>query len=822
MVLSLAAPAKKDALVLGKRKLSYDELLARSWKLAQRLEGSETEQILLFAENSLGWAVAIYAIWAAKKVAVPLDAQSKPEEVAYVIADSKVRVIFCSRETRAALDAALETTEMESSPTILLIDDLLDEEISVNDPGPILGETESAGPLAAIIYTSGTTGDPKGVMLTFANLEANLKAVQKFGYFAPDERVLLLLPLHHVLPLMGCLLAPLATGGTSYLCPSLARQDVLDTLREGKITMLVGVPRFFELLAASISEKIAGSFLARSLFSFAQKQQNAALSARLFKKVHEGFGGHLRYMVCGGAPLAPDVVRLFGTLGFRLCEGYGMTECAPLITFPDPERIKAGYCGKPLEGSRVEIRQGEIVVKGPQVMRGYYGRPQETAEVLKDGWLHTGDLGEFDDDGFLRITGRKKEILVLPNGKNVNPALSEAMLEKHEEIDEAGVFLDGGVLHALVLLNERKVPREERDLESFAFSVAVRDHNQRVAPYRKISRVSVVREPLPRTRLGKLRRHLLEELAASVGRGEPPRPPRDGIESDLARYLAKVGCAKVTVKSRLGADLGLDSMARLELRAFIRSSFSAPIDEVELDDRLTVEELANLIETRKTGHSSISEVDWAKILDEKSRVRLPSTSALHVLLLIVLRILTSVLLRLKVAGSRELPPGPKLFTPNHQSALDGVFLTSSLRLWDARDVYFLAKEKHMRHPLVRFLADRGRIIVLDESAGLQSSLRAVALVLAAGRSVVVFPEGTRSHDGNPGPFRSSYAIVAHHAKVPIVPVAIQGALSVLPRGKTWPRLGRLVRVTFLPSIDATGDPDETNARVREAILEKLA
>lgn len=842
MDLTLAAPSKKDALVLGKRHLSYDELLARAFHLAKKLKTSRGQHVLLFAENSLEWAVAAYATWAAGKVLVPLDAESPAADFRYVLGDSESEWVFCSNKTLPIVDEALGTpstgkngkntdkskTKGVPGPEVFLIDDLLKSEIEIGTPQAIVGQTGPDQSLAAIIYTSGTTGDPKGVMLTFANLFANLTAVRKFGYFAPDERVLLFLPLHHVLPLMGCLLAPLATGGTTYLCPSLAREDVLRVLCEGKITMLVAVPRFYELLSRAISERIKSSFALGLLFSLAERQQSEALSMRLFAKVHAGFGGHVRYMISGGAPLNPEIVRLFGTLGFRLCEGYGMTECAPLISFPDPKNLKAGYCGKPIPGSKVEIRDGEIVVRGPQVMKGYFRRPEETAEILRDGWLHTGDLGEFDENGFLRITGRKKEILVLPSGKNVNPALSEALLEEHEEVEEAGIFLDGDVLHALIFPRPSSVPKDEKDIESFIFSRAVRDHNRKVAPHRKISRVTILDQPLPRTRLNKLKRHKFAELDRNKPTRDPARGPQSPREEALLDYFRRIGCSQVSVTSRLGADLGLDSMARLELREFLRATFSVVVDEFELNDRLRVEELSELLEQRADKlkgtkpEIEASEVDWQKILDEKTSVQLPSTSVLHVAILILLRIFTFFFVHLRVKGSRALPPGPKIFAPNHQSALDGVFLTSALRLWDARDVYFLAKQKHMKHPVVRFLADRGRVIVLDESAGVQASLRAVSLALKAGRSVVVFPEGTRSKSGALGDFKKSYAMVAHHAKAAIVPVALQGTGDVLPPGRLTPRFGKFVRVTFLPSIEATEDASETNELVRAAILEKLS
>jgi len=531
-------------------------------------------------------------------------------------------------------------------------------------------------------------------------------------------------------------------------------------------------------------------------------------------------------MVCGGAALDPQIAELFLTLGFRLVEGYGMTECAPLISFPDPNWIKAGYCGRPVKGTQVEIHEGEIFVKGPQVMLGYFGREEETLDVLKDGWLTTGDLGEFDSDSFLKITGRRKEILVLPSGKNVNPALSEELLlEECNELEEAAVFLDREVLHALVV-PQGGVASEE-DLESYFWTRAAARHNERVAPYRQLSRITVCKEELPRTRLGKLRRHqlphLAERLRAENGAQTLAQEASSEVEERLITYLKRTGTSSVSPRSRLGADLGLDSLGKLELLEFIRKNLGSKLPEDTLTDRLRISELAAAIENGETSSFSNTAVSWSEILSSPSDSPLPNTGWIHRVLLLMFRLLLRSLWSLEVKGRENLPDGPFILAPNHQSAIDGAVLTAALSLKEAQNTFFLGKEAHLSTPMVEALAKRCRIVPVNQRSSVGESLRAVAHVLRLGFKIVVFPEGTRTRTGKLGDFKESYAIVAKEMSISVVPVVIEGAFDILPRARRVPRLFRKVRITFLPPASPPHDSvNALNERVHHVIERTLA
>ena len=283
---------------------------------------------------------------------------------------------------------------------------------------------------ALILYTSGTTGEPKGVMLSFKNLLSNIKAIEKVGVAGKEDRTLALLPFHHSYPLMVTMLVPLYLGATIVFLERLSSEELLKALKEHKITILVGVPRLYQLLHQRIMEGIRSNPLGNLLFAISPFL-NPPLRRLLFKRVHKAFGGRIKYLVSGGAKLPVDIALDLNRLGFTILEGYGLTETSPIVSFNPPQRPKLGSVGLPIEEVYVKIsEEGEVLVRGVNVMQGYYKKPEETKKAFKDGWFMTGDLGYLDQEGYLYITGRKKEILVLSGGKKVNPEELEALIMK--------------------------------------------------------------------------------------------------------------------------------------------------------------------------------------------------------------------------------------------------------------------------------------------------------------------------------------------------------------------------------------------------------
>ncbi len=814
------------ALTWNDEQVSYGELLRRAWSWSRQLTDAG-ERVAILSENRLEWAMAAYAVWAAGKAIVPIDALSSAEEVAYLLDDCTPGLVYCSKTTRPTLERALGMAGHR--PTVLDLEDASSRaasEAAGAPREPILADESS---LAAIVYTSGTTGNPKGVMVTWGNLFANVVAVADAGFFTPQTRVLLLLPLHHVLPLAGALVAPLFAGGVIVFATSLAGEQLVATLRENRVTTIVGVPRFYDLLHRALRERIDANVIARGLFALAGRLGSKAFSRLVFGSVHRKLGGHLRHLISGGAALGDETARTFQVLGFDVCQGYGMTECAPMITFPRLGRIKIGSCGQALTGCEVAIQEGEIVAHGPNVMRGYYGRPDETAAILRDGWLHTGDLGRLDEQGFLYVTGRLKEIVVLPSGKKVNPLTVEAALAAASPaVKEAGVFLDGEVLHALVVPDWNALPIADRhEAEAWLRREVLEPYNATVAPYRRVARVTLANEDLPRTRLAKLRRHLLAGIAeqmadrsASVASGSTTG---DDTLARLTAFLARQCRRPVQADSRIEADLGVDSLGRVELSVFLERAFGVSVSETRLSEFETVSALAGFVSQYQTARDSALDVSWAEILAPKRPPALPGSSLWHRGIILRSRAFVRLYFRARARGMERLPDEPCILAPNHQSFIDGLFVTAFMRPRAVLRTFFYAKEKHVRQWWLRYLAQRNNVVVMKSDEGIRSSLQKLAAALRRGHNVMIFPEGTRSASGTLGDFRETYAILARELRVPVVPVVIDGAHQALPSGRLWPKLLGRISVTYLdPVRPREGEDVQTfNGRVRSLIQERL-
>jgi long-chain acyl-CoA synthetase len=457
--------------------LSHAEALeqVRAVSTALRASGlGRGDRAAILAENRPEWALADYACLAAGIVDVPIYATLMPEQIRYIMADSEVRAAFVSdgeqlakvQQIRGQLEA-LELVVVFDPPPGTLPDgvvswaDFLAKGRAAgagDSPEAFMEEALSARPsdLATILYTSGTTGDPKGVMLTHRNLTSNVLAASRVLVIDERDTTLSFLPLSHVFQRMvdyllfsrGCVIAYARSIET-----------VPDDLKAIRPTIVVSVPRLYEKVYAKVTSATGvkgalvgwargvGEQWARAKLDGREPSAGVRLQYGLakklvFSKIAAGVGGRLRYFVSGGAPLAPDINRFFFASGVMILEGYGLSETSPVTNVNNPadfpNNFRIGTVGKPVAGTEVRIAEdGEILVRGPGVMKGYLNRPEETAEVIDaEGWFHTGDIGEIDDDGFLRITDRKKDIIVTAGGKNVAPQPIENRLKKNRFLDQ--------------------------------------------------------------------------------------------------------------------------------------------------------------------------------------------------------------------------------------------------------------------------------------------------------------------------------------------------------------------------------------------------
>ena len=806
--------SEKPAIYYRDQVISHNELIARAVWLTKHYEATRGERVAILCENRPEWIYTFYSIWFQRAIPVPIDVQSTPDEIAYVLKDSTPTTIFCSAK---AADNAKKAVELAGIPIRLNVLDELDF-ASAKDEGTEFPDAEMED-TAVIIYTSGTTGSPKGVMLSYTNLHANLYAVSELvKIYVPTDRLLVLLPLHHVLPLQGTLVMPLFLTAACVIAASMSGPDILDALNKHHVTMVIGVPRLYGLLRDSIVSKIRQNWFAQALFNFSKWVGNRRFSHFLFGSVQRKFGGAMRYMPCGGAALDPEIVRDFRALGFEILNGYGMSECAPMISFTRPDMPRDGSSGQLLPANEVRIVDGEITVHGDNVMKGYYNRPEETAEVLKDGWLYTGDEGYVDDDNYIFITGRKKEIIVLSNGKNINPdEIEQKLLLISPFISEAAVLPAGDVLEALILPNFKTL-REAGvlNIEETIRNQVLTDYNQKVSSYKRIGKCTLVSEPLPKTRMGKIKHHELPALVASFANGttkeKVPEPDTEEYRV-IKKFLAEFTGQPVHPNDHFELDLNIDSLGKVAFLTFLDGTFDTEVTERMLLDNPTPAKLAEALKAQNSGPLAGKTFEWGTLLKENVNLTLPDSCLSGNGLNFLSRIALHCMFRLHGTGMENIPEGPCIFAPNHQSYLDGPFVTAYLKGRMFRDTFFYAKSDHDKSWGRRFLARHSNIIVMDVNNDLKQSIQKLASVLRQGKKIIVFPEGTRTLDGCLGSFKQMFAILCRELNVPVIPIAIDGAFEALPRTRFFPKFFQKVQVTFLPPI--TAKPDEEYASIVE-------
>ncbi|HWS01382.1 MAG TPA: AMP-binding protein [Prolixibacteraceae bacterium] len=813
------SPGKKS-IISRQGDFTYSQLLQNIRQYAQLFESRGYSKAAIYSENRVEWFFSFYAALQNGCIAVPIDFMASAGDVAYMLDDCKPELIFMSEGMKESYDKVL--TKSEHHPEVIVFEDHppVDDQPESTWIGPEDNETT-----AVIIYTSGTTGSPKGVMLSYTNLLANMKAVIDAKIFHTESQVLVLLPLHHIFPLLGSMMVTFYSGGTTVVSPSMQSADLMKTLADNEVTVFIGVPRLYELIYRGLMAKINKSFLARTFLKLVYLTKNRKLGKILFKKVHIGLGGHLKFMVAGGAALNKEVGTFFYAIGFDILEGFGMTEAAPMITFPRPGRVKIGSTGEPLPNMTVEIRDGEIVAKGPNVMQGYYNRPEETAEVLKDGWLYTGDLGRFDDEGFLYITGRKKEIIVLPNGKNINPVELEQKLEFYSKaIKEAGIFIHKEMLHAVIVPDYKFLADQEiTDLNHYFREEVISPFNAELSSYKRIMQFTLARTDLPRTRLSKLQRFKLEEMIQeSENRKSKNKDPDSPEYLAVKSFIESQSDMDVSPDDHLVFDIAMDSLGKMSLIDYIEKTFGIKIEEEQLLKFPSIAKIAEYIGSNKLFHKEQSE-SWSGNLKEDQDVDLPKYTFLLKLIVSAVRGFFSIFFRIEVKGIENIPEGACFFAPNHQTKLDGFLVLSCLDKKTLKNTYTYAKKDHVKSGIRRFLARRTNVIVMDLSKELKESIHKMAEVVKLGKKILIFPEGTRTKTGKLGDFKKTYAILSTELNIPVVPVAISGAYEAMSSGKKKIKTGSRITVTFLPPAAAGGmTPELLNTTIRNQIQETIA
>lgn len=819
--------SEKIAIIAGNHEVTFADML-RHIDLFAESTPTNGAKTLILSENREGWIYALYAIWAQRGIAVPVDAGSTVSDVAYIMRDCAPSAVWTSREKEAIVRQAI--SEAGAELKVNIIDDMERADVSGRQQAVIEYNGEDT---ALICYTSGTTGSPKGVMLSFINIIANVNAVWKEVHiFDETMRTIVLLPLHHVLPLVGTAVIPFVVGCGVAICPSLAAADIMGTLQRGKIGIMIGVPRLWQTLFRGIKGKVDAKGITRGLYNLCDKLQWRWLSRLVFTSVRKKMGGHIKYCVSGGAALDAETARGLKTLGLDVLEGYGMTETAPIIAFTRPGDIRPGCVGMAMPSVEVKLVDGELLARGRNVMQGYYNRPEETAAIIDaDGFVHTGDLATIDESGHITITGRKKEIIVLSNGKNVNPSEIEEKIEHYDEyVKEAAVTQDGDMLRVIIVPQDLwKRGKTDAEMEEIIKREVLQPYNANVAPYKKLMSLFIFHGELPRTRLDKLQRFKLQDILKGAGSAEQgsgadvaaaavPNEPDSETYRVLKAYIEGEKHVAVRPSDNLETDLAMDSLDKVSLQGFVEQTFGVALTAEELSGHPDVAALADFVDHTKT-HVDVENVDWHALLTRPVEgLRLPHMAATGIIFTRFCRFLYRLMFSAKAYGLENIPAnGPVIFAPNHQSFLDAPLVVTHFPSATLRSTYFYAKKDHVRGAFMRMLARNHNVVIMDMRT-LKDSIRALGQILSDGKNLVIFPEGTRTRDGKVGEFKKTFAILARELGVPVVPVRIEGAYEAWPRTRRFPRC-RKVSVTYLPPI-MPGEGEDYKAfaaRVRQAV-----
>lgn len=809
---------QKTAIHYDNQEINYKELLMRIDMYKSLINIEAGDRVSIFSPNRPELIYSVFAVMTSKGVANPIDYANSVDELVYVLKDSTPKYIFTVEESKDKVSEAINMSGLD-------IEMLLFEEIDLDYTkfeAKEIDFEQADDDVMLLLYTSGTTGEPKGVMLTLDNMTYMVESLAKYKIFEFEDRFLTLLPLHHILPLMGSAIMPLYFGATIVFLKELSSDKIREAFVKYKITLLIGVPRLYEIFHKGIMAKLNASKVTKAVYKIAQNIKSDTIRKKIFKKIHEGFGGHVKYFVSGGAKLDEQIANDFDTFGFKLLEGYGMTETSPIISFPRPDEIRPGYAGSPVDGLETKISDdGELLVRGRNVMKGYYKKPEKTREVLsEDGWLSTGDLAEFDELNRIKLTGRKKEMIVLSNGKNINPSSVEQdiMVNSNGIIQELAVVDYNNHLNAIVYPNFDNI--EAMGVTNIKETIKwdiIDKYNNKTSPYKKILNFKIVKQELPKTKLGKLRRFMLKDLL--IGK---TLDIKDIKEPEFEEYRLLRDYLKANTKqafnpnSHIELDLGFDSLDLVELKAFIDSTFGLDITEEDFSGNATVLKLAEFIKEKATQITNGIR-DWKAILNSDKELKLPKSYVG----LLFFRVLTTPLLKLyfgmKKKGTENIINKPCIFAGNHQSFVDSFMLISSMPVSVLKKTYFLAKVKHFNTPVMKFIADHSNIIVVDINKNLKDSLIESAQILKSGKNLVIFPEGIRSRNGELGDFKKAFAILSKELETPVIPFVIDGAYKSMPVGSKFPQPVK-VSLEYLKKIEPENlDTDEIVEKTKEVI-----
>ena len=760
------------------------------------------------------WTVAAHlGAMQAGLIVVPLDVGSSPDFIMRVAQKTEARLLI----------GGPGTPRPDGIPFIDLLTMKLAEHSSWN------GRTPAADDIAQIVFTSGTTGDPKGSVLSHGNIVANVLSASAIVPENVPLHMVSILPLSHMLEQTVGLYLPILGGGSVHYASSLQPTRLLQELRRRQPTGMVVVPRFLEMMMKAIEQKVRE----RNQWAHWERLHKIAaalpigLRPHLFARLHRQLGGRLRFFLCGGASLPPDLARRWENTGIRIIEGYGSTECAPVIASNTYHDRQPGTVGRPIAGVGMKLsEEGEIWVRGANVSRGYWQDPERTALAFTaDGWFRTGDVAEIADGGVYRIVARLNDRIVLPSGQKIYPADVEEQLRKENGVlDCVVVSLPDGRgrehVHAILRVEE------DQDTEGIARS-AIRNANGRLGSHQQVLGHTIWKQgEFPHTQLGKIKRN---ELRSTLLAARPANTIQmEGVSSltgaddvaerlrALLKEIVRPPQRQATPGSDLGDDLNLDSLGLIELASAIEAQLGVPLEESQLAAVRTVSDLEKLV---MSGSKTVQQEEFPswQLTSLASGMRGILQSGL------MLPAHAALCKPFEVEGAEHLAglSGPLLLVANHSSHIDTLSVLKALPRHLRRKTAIAAASDYFyrSHWGGAFTSLVLNTFPFSRAGNIRASLERCGELVDDGWSILIYPEGTRSPDGTLLPFKSGIGLLAKGLHIPVVPIAVDGGFAILPKGARFPRRGP-ARVRFGPPVDV--DPLAGTEHVTLALHDAVA
>lgn len=769
--------------------------------------------IAILAANGSDWCMTYMAITACGMIVLPLDTNLSTANYSEYMGLVGAKAVFVSDEYKDKVN------------TVPVFDIGMDTNVA-DENLFIPGDAEYKD-IASYVFTSGTTGVPKIVMLTHENI-ITTPVINSDYILNSDDHFLSILPLFHVYAVMADFFGPYVSGATIVFLRSLKGPDIIGTLAKDQFTVFPAAPQLWELFFDAILSNVRKkSIIAYIIFKFFLAYHRVFravglgfLPDKLFAPVRKIFGPKMRFFISGGAPLKKRYYEYYTAIGIPVVEGYGLTETSGPVTLSNGrhdlgKKFKAGSVGKTMKGNFLKIKNpttdgiGEVWIKGSSVFAGYYKNEKANQEVFDDeGYFNTGDIGRLDKDGDLFLTGRKKNTIVLDSGKNVYPDEIEAHIKTSSRIADVAVFgrkLNGKETVVAVIVPAAK------GINCFAeIKAIINDLNRALPPYKRVSRIALSYDPLPKN---STRKTLMEEVKNLFDRGvfqsEEASAPEYRLEltGKTAREEAAISLLKKRLKTeRLYAnqtirDFNLDSLEMIEIISYFEDSLGISIDERRMMTIETFEELIAYI-------SACPESDKGGIDDQILRGPLSKIPRsiynpfVDIFIFIVL-FFSKLLWKLNVKDAGRLNDENIIIAANHQSFIDIVWIYCFIPRRLRRNVYMTGKSSLW---ILKFIFWGAPIIFIERDGNVVPSLKVSADVLRTGKSLVIFPEGTRSMKGDMGNFKSGAAYLSKNLNKKIVPVTINGAYEVMPRGKMIPRFFGGAKASLV-----VGEPIEPSA-----------